>query len=295
KLERLKSLKDTHWVVSAIEHDAVLESFAEVERLGGKVTHIQPDAQGIFSAESVLHALRPETVLLSIGWVNNEIGVVQPLRDISRTVLQKNPDILIHSDAGQGPLYLAPHVHTLGVDLLSLGSNKLYGPHGVGALYLSNRVQIASILYGGKQERGLRPGTENVALAVGFAAALTAVGKERNSAREKLKKIRDELAKKIQDKIPDVVINGKLERALPHMLNISVPGIDAEYVTLVLGQKGISVSTKSACREGEEGRSHVIYALGDAKSPVGLKKEERSENTIRISLGRDTSARDLMK
>jgi cysteine desulfurase len=286
-LNKEDDVEGTHWVVSAIEHDAVLQSFAEIERLDGEITHVYPDKNGIISPETVANVVRENTVMVSVGWANNEIGVVQPLRDISRAVLAKNPKVLIHSDAGQAPLYIAPQVHTLGVDLLALGSNKLYGPHGAGALYISNRVQATNILHGGKQERGLRPGTENVALAAGFAAALAETSKRRDAEKKRLKKLRDNFASEIVARIPDAVVNGDPDRTLPHMLNISIPNIDAEYVTLALSQKGVSISTKSACREGEESQSHVVAALS--------QEEWRAQNSLRFSLGRETVARDLAK
>jgi cysteine desulfurase len=284
-LERAGRIQGTHWVVSAIEHDAVLESFSEIERLGGEVRHIEPNTAGVITKEGVLDAIQPNTILVSIGWANNEIGIVQPLREIARAIKEKNADILLHSDAGQAPLYISPQVHTLGVDLLSLGSNKLYGPHGIGALYISNRVAAASLVVGGKQERGLRAGTENVALAAGFAASFKKVAHERDREKLRLKNLRDELMRLIVAKVPDVIVNGDIERVLPHMLNVSIPHIKSEYVTLSLDQAGIAVSTKSACREGENDFSHVVRTLGgDAW---------RAKNTLRFSLGHETRESDI--
>ncbi len=285
-LEYADRMKGSHWVVSAIEHDAVLESFAEIERLGGIVSHVQPNEKGVITVEAVQKALKAETVLISIGWANNETGVIQPLREIARAARAVNENIVVHSDAGQAPLYIAPHVHTLDVDLLSLGSNKLYGPHGIGALYISNRVNMKNILHGGKQERALRPGTENVALAAGFAEAVRSVAKERDTEKKRLCDLRDKLANEIEKNIPGVVINGDTGRALPHMLNISIPNIKSEYVTLALDRDGVAVSTKSACREGEESRSHVISAMAD--------ENWRAENTLRFSLGRETRSGDIL-
>jgi cysteine desulfurase len=287
KLQMKGQFEGSHWIVSSIEHSAVLESFAEIERLGGTVTHIDPNEKGIFDIATVLQAVRPETVFLSIGWANNEIGVVQPIRDISRAVKEKDSKIVIHSDAGQAPLYLSPQVHTLGVDLMSFGSNKLYGPHGVGSLYVATNTELAPIVLGGGQERGLRSGTENVALAAGFAAAFTQVARERESEARRLRELRNAFAKEIGEKIPGVIINTDLRHSLPHMLNISIPDIQGEYVALALDRAGISISTKSACAEGDAKRSHVVATLGG--------DEWRAENTLRFSLGRDTRARDLMK
>lgn len=281
----------THWVVSSIEHASVLDAFSEVERLGAKVTHVDPDERGIIQPELIARALRPETVLLSVGWANNELGVIQPLSSIASIVREHEAKyrgtVLFHSDAGQAPLYLSTSAHSLGVDLLALGSNKLYGPHGIGALFLSKRAEIAGVLLGGKQERRLRAGTENVALAHGFAASYETIAKERKSESERLSTLRDTLWKIISAALPDAIVNGDTRHALPHMLNISVPGVSSEYVTLSLDQTGIAISTKSACREGEESRSHAVEALGG--------ENWRAENTFRFSLGRDTRAADIKK
>lgn len=280
-------LSTTHWLVSAIEHPSVLECFMEIERLGGKVTHIDPDKRGVITVEAVLSALKKNTVFVSIGWANHEIGVVQSIRDIARAVRAENETIIFHTDAGQAPLYLASHVHTLGVDLMTLDSGKLYGPRGVGALYLSNRVELASVFMGGSQERGLRPGTENVALAAGFATAFALIARMRKDEVLRIEKLRDHLAREIEKSIPGAVINGDLRRTLPHMLNISIPKIQSEYVTLSLDAVGISVSTKSACKEGEVRKSHVVDALGG--------DSWRAENTLRFSLGRETRERDIQR
>ena len=296
-----RTLHGTHWIVSAIEHDSVLQSFVEVESMGGTVSLVEPNEKGIITPETVARLLRRETVFVSLGWANNEIGVIQPLSKIARAIrdhdARHGSSITFHSDAGQAPLYLPSVVHSLGVDLLSLGANKLYGPHGIGALYVGKNATLASITVGGKQERGLRAGTESVALAAGFAASFEKVARERDTESKRIEKIRDEFAKKLQAKIPDLIVNGDLTHALPHILNVSIPNIQSEYVTLALDAAGIAVSTKSACREGEENRSHVVFALGDAneESSVALAKGERSRNTLRFSLGRETSAGDLAR
>ena len=215
-----------------------------------------------------------------------------------------NTTILLHSDAGQAPLYRSPQVHSLGVDMFSLGSGKLYGPRGIGCLYISNRASLHSTVFGGGQERGLRSGTEDVALAVGFASALDAVTFEREAESKRLRLLRDTFAASLrqgfggQARDLGIVINGDLKHSLPHMLNISVPGErTGEYIVLALDHAGVALSTKSACREGEA-LSHVVLALGDGKSAassVVLTKEERARNTLRFSLGRDTTEKELKR
>ena len=277
-------LAKTHWIVSSIEHPSVLECFSEIERLGGVVTHIDPEMHGLVTVDSVLSAVRSTTMLVSIGWANGEIGTVQPLREIAHA-LRAHPHVLLHTDAGQAPLYLAPQVHTLGVDMMTLDSGKLYGPRGVGALYLSNRLQLAPILFGGAQERGLRPGTENPILATGFAEALAAAGAERHVEERRLFSLRSLFLTKVLT-IPGTLVNGE-KRVLPNIVNISVPGIQSEYMTLSLAARGIAISTKSACREGNNRRSHVVESLGG--------EAWRAENTLRFSFGRETTEHDLMR
>lgn len=171
---------------------------------------------------------------------------------------------------------------------MSFGSNKLYGPHGIGALYVATGTELASIVVGGGQERNLRSGTENVALAAGFAKAFEMISRERNDESRRLEKLRAKFAHEIAARIPSVIINTPLKHSLPHMLNISIPNIQSEYVTLALDRAGIAVSTKSACAEGGAKASHVVAAL----IPSGAEGW-RAENTLRFSLGRETRLSDL--
>lgn len=282
--------KDTHWIVSAIEHSSVLACFNHIEEMGGAVSRIVPDSRGIISAQAIQKELRAETVFVSVGWANNEIGTIQPLSAIGQVLREyenKNgAKIIFHTDVGQGPLYQPLQVHSLRADLLSFGSAKLYGPHGIGALFVGNRAELAPIILGGGQERELRSGTENVALAVGFAEALAQTARERDSEAKRLTKLRNQLAEGLVARISGVLINGDLRHALPHMLNVSIPEVDTEYLMLALDQAGIAVSTKSACNEGDS-KSHVVEALGG--------EEWRVENTLRFSLGRDTTASEIKK
>ena len=216
-----RTLSGTHWLVSSIEHTSVLQCFAEIERMGGTISYIEPDERGIILPEAVRNALRPATVFVSVGWANNEIGIIQPLADIARVLRTyesgNGSSVIFHADAGQAPLYAATSVHSLGVDLLCLGSNKLYGPHGIGCMYVSDRTRLAPVILGGAQERGLRAGTESVALAAGFAAAFTIVVDERERESKRLKKLRDTFADELIEKIPglclfEVARNGSVFR-----------------------------------------------------------------------------------
>ena len=292
RLESLhRTLRGTHWIVSAIEHPSVLECFAEIERQGAEISHIEVDRAGRVRPEALAAALKKETVLVSIGWANHEIGIIQDVSALAHVIHEHEKRmhtvVIFHSDAGQAPLYRAPHVHTLGVDILTLDSGKLYGPRGIGALYVSNRTQLSPILFGGSQERGLRAGTENPALATGFAAALHEIGTDRSVEARRVESLRNELLSVLKKKITDLATNGSPERGVPHILNVSIPQVDCEYLTIALDQKGIAMATKSACREGEEKRSHVIDALQAEKW--------RAAHTIRISLGRETTRADIVR
>ena len=284
-----RSPRNTHWIVSALEHASVSEPFNHIEELGGIVSRIAPNSKGIISPESVQSVLRKETVCVSVGWANNEIGIIQPLGAIGHALREHEEKfktkIIFHTDAGQGPLYLPSQVHSLRVDLFSFGSSKIYGPHGIGALYISNRVDLEPIILGGGQERGLRAGTENVALAAGFAAALSEAAMKRERESKRVQKLRDNLAEELIEIIPGAVVNGDTKRALPHMLNISIPDIQSEYLMLALDRAGVEVSTKSACDEGEAKESHVVAALGG--------EAWRAHSSLRFSIGEDTTSADI--
>lgn len=287
----------THWITTSIEHSAVLEPFAEIERLGGSVTFLDPDARGEIAAAALSRALRPETVFVSIGWANGEVGAVQKLSALARAIraYPRGERIVFHSDAGQAPLYLSPHPHTLGADMLSLGAGKLYGPPPVGLLYARDPSLLAPVMLGGGQEKGLRGGTEKVAAAAGFAAALQAAAAERAAESKRLRLLRDALAKELQSGIPGLVVNGDMRHSLPHILNVSVPFPEdaewrtGEYLALQLDRAGIAVSTKSACDEGRA-ESRVVAALAGPDAPPW-----RTRATIRFSLGRATTASEVRR
>jgi len=279
------SLKNTHWITTEIEHPSVLECFKEIERRGGKVTYLSPNERGAIQPNALKEAIREDTIFISIGWGNNEIGVVQPLHALSKAIKEKNERAIFHTDAGQAPLYFPSIVHGLGVDLLTLDSGKLYGPRGVGGVYKKTHVNIAPLFYGGAQEHGLRPGSENVALAAGFAEAIKEGGEQRESEAKRLSSLRSFFIKEMTKAIQGSVINGDSPIMLPHIVSISIPKIDNEYVTLALDHGGVFISTKSTCLEGEADSSHVIAALRGEKW--------RAKNALRFSLGRETTKSDV--
>jgi cysteine desulfurase len=281
---------ETHWVTSAIEHPSVLACFEHIEAMGGRVSYVGSDGDGRVSAERVYEALTPETRMVSVGWANSEIGVIQPLARIARTLREHKGShkIVFHSDAGQAPLYLGTLITGLGVDLLSLDSGKIYGPRGIGALYRADDVPLQPVILGGLQERGLRAGSGPTALAAGFAAAFEIVARERFAESVRLRKLRDQFME-LLSKAPGAVLNGSSRQRLPHILNVSFPDMDSEYLMLALDHAGVACSTKSACREGEEMHSHVVEALA-ANVPSDAW---RARHTIRFSLGRSTTLVDV--
>ncbi len=292
-MQEAGTLRGSHWIVSAIEHSSVLACFAEVRRMGADVSEVMPDARGIVTPDAVRALVRPETVFVSIGWANGEIGIIQPLSDIARVLRAGEQDagrpehsIIFHADAGQAPVYLSTLAHSLGVDLLSLGANKLYGPHGIGALYVRGTLELSPLLFGGGQERGMWAGTESVALAAGFAAAYSDLVRVRKDESARIRELRDAFAQELLEKVPGLVVNGDPRHSLPHLLDVSIPDVSSEYLVLALDHAGIAVSTKSACREGETA-SHVVEALG--------QEAWRARHTIRFSLGCHTTKADLMK
>ena len=281
----------SHIVVSAIEHPSVLEPVAWLEKQGVKVSRVMPDINGTISARDIERAMTKDTKLVSVGWANSEIGVVQPISKIAATIRDHEKRcgvrVLFHSDAGQAPLYRKGVIGGLGVDLLVLDSGKLYGPRGVGVLFIRHGVNLRPIIFGGGQEKSLRPGTENVALVSGMAAALEASAVDRDVESKRLAKLRTMLIKKIAETLPGAAINTEgAKHVLPHIVNFSIPGIDAEYVALALDHMGVSISTKTSCKEGER-ESAVVVALG--------LEPGRASSALRISLGRSTTARDLEK
>ncbi len=292
---------DMRAVTTNIEHSSVLECFKELEKRGVKVDYAPVEKNGIVDPQKIKKLLKPETVLVSVMYVNNEIGTIQPIKEIAKVIrnFRKNlqprliggqattrnlQPALLHTDACQAPLFLNLNVQELGVDLITIDGQKIYGPKGVGALFIKRGIEIEPILYGGGQESGLRSGTENVPLIVGLGKAIETANKNRIKNGERLSKVRDYGIEKIEEKIPKAVLNGDRIRRLPNNINISIPGIDPEFVVLQLDEKGIICSTKSACLK-DETVSYVIAALGDS--------DKYSKISLRFSLGINTTKKDI--
>jgi cysteine desulfurase len=255
-----------HIVTAAIEHHAVLEAAKRHEH-----TLISSDERGLVSAQAVKKAIRSDTRLVSIALANNELGTVQPLREIAAVVQAEREarlargdttPIYLHSDASQGAGLLDLHVARLGVDMLTLNAGKVYGPKQMGLLWTASHVRLTPQIVGGGQERGIRSGTENVAGTIGFAKAMELADRHRKSEAQRLSKLRDDLQKRLVDTFPDAIISGNQKRRLPGHLHISFPNLDAERLVFALEMRGVLVATGSACAANKGTRSHVLTAIG---------------------------------
>ncbi|MBI2676694.1 MAG: cysteine desulfurase [Candidatus Yanofskybacteria bacterium] len=280
--------KGRHIIVSAIEHLAVLNSCKVLEQEGFKITYLPVGKEGIIDPESVKKAITKSTILISIMQANNEIGTIQPIKEISRIIYEwrKNNNTNLpyfHTDSCQAAGFLNIRPHALGVDLMTFNGAKIYGPKGVGCLYKKSEVGLTPLLFGGSQEKGLRAGTENIALATGLALALEISENRKETEVRRLENYRDWLIGKCLKEIPDVKLNGDAGKRLPNNINLSFRGVDGEMLVLALNQKGFAVSTGSACTTSETGPSHVISAIGTGSD----------WGNIRISLGRGTSQNEL--
>ncbi len=280
-----------HVVVPNIEHHAVLNC-AKLHNH----TLVSADKRGFVSADSVKSAIMAETQLVSVALANNELGTVQPIRDIAQvikserenrlTIGNKTP-IYLHCDASQGVGQLDINVARLGVDMLTLNSGKIYGPKQVGLLWAASHVKLQPLIVGGGQERGLRSGTENVAGAVGFAKALELVLEHRKFEADRLLALRDSLQKKLTDAFPSAIVSGHPKHRLAGHLHMSFPGLDGERLIFILENRGVMLATGSACAANKGTRSHVLTAIG--------LSDEQADGSIRITLGHLSTTENINK
>ena len=275
--------KGRHLITSAVEHQAVLNTCGQLEKEGFEVTRLPVDADGLVDPEELRRSLRPDTSLVSVMLANNEVGVIEPVAELAR--IAREAGALFHTDAVQAMGKIPVDVEDLGVDLLTMSGHKFHGPKGVGALYRRKGTRLLPIMRGGHHERSMRPGTENVPGIVGLAAALEFAAAEQPGEHERLRGLRDRLQAGIIERIPDVQVNGHSDRRLPHLLNVSVLGIEGESMLLTLDVHGIAVSTGSACTSGTLEPSHVLTAMG---IPA-----EIAHGSLRFSLGRMNTTEDV--
>jgi cysteine desulfurase len=279
----LRAAHTSHIITTPIEHSSVLESFQALTHEGYSLTLLPVDAEGRVNPADLDAALRPETGLVSIGLANHELGTIQPIAACSQMTRKRG--VVLHVDAVQATGKLPLDVESLGVDLMSLSAHKMYGPKGVGGLYVRKGTALTPILRGGPQEREKRAGTENVAAAVGFGIAALLAGQELETRAAQLIGLTTQLWQGIQNTVPDVVRNTPQQACLPNTLNVGFPGASGEGLMMGLDLAGIAVSTGSACAAGSVEPSHVLLALG--------RDVAAAKSAIRFSLGRDTSEQDI--
>lgn len=272
-----------HIITTRVEHPAILECCRRLEKEGFEVTYLPVTNEGLVDIATLESAIRSDTILISVMHANNEVGTIQPLEEIGRLAAEK--DIYLHTDAVQSVGKISTDVNKLGVDLLSLSAHKLYGPKGVGALYIRKGTRLESIIQGGGHERGLRSGTENIAGIVGLARAADLASREMVSEAKRLTDLRDKLAKMVLNNVKEAWINGTMKMRLPGNLNFGFKYVEGESLLLFLDSKGINVSTGSACSSHKLEPSHVLLSLG-------LKPEE-CHGSLRITLGRSNTMEEV--
>jgi cysteine desulfurase len=276
-----------HIITSAIEHHAVLHSVEQLEREGFDATYLPVDDQGFVRPEDLAAALRPDTTVVSIMYANNEVGTIEPLRDLVAAVKDFDRHIVFHSDAVQAAGALDLNVDALGVDMLSIAAHKFYGPKGVGALYVRPRTPFLGQLLGGSQERNRRAGTEDIPGACGLAKALQLASANQEARNAHLRELRDYLWRELPQRLPGVRVTGPLdpEQRLPNSFSCCLEGVEGEAVLIQLDLNGISASSGSACTTGSLEPSHVLTAMG-----VPL---EIARASLRITLGKDNTMADI--
>jgi cysteine desulfurase len=279
--------RGNHIVTSQIEHHAVLHTVEQLEREGFRATYLPVDGDGVVDLRALEEAVGPETVLVSVMAANNEVGTIEPLSEVARIAKTKNPNVVVHTDAVQaaGAIDITPS--KLGVDLLSIAAHKLYGPKGVGLLYIKNRTPWQPMLLGGSQEKERRAGTENLAGIAGLAAAMKLAWEEMADRNAHVRRLRDRLLYEIPERIPDTVITGPTEpqRRLPNSFSCCFRNVEGESVLLALDLADVAASSGSACTTGSMEPSHVLTAMGI--------DPDLAHASLRLTLGASNTDADI--
>ena len=282
-IAQLLKNKGNHIITSKTEHHAVLHTCEYLETKGFKVSYLKPDQYGMISPQSVEEAITNETILISIMHVNNEVGTINPIVKIGQVA--KDHNILFHTDAVQSFGKLSLDVSKQPIDLLSFSGHKIYGPKGIGGLYIRKGIQLEKLLHGGEHERNRRAGTENIPCIIGMAKAVEIYAERIEDDHIHLFKLREAFYKKIKQAIPRIQLNGHPTERLPGNLNLSFEGVEGESLLLSLDLKGVAASSGSACTSGSIESSHVLLAMGI--------KPELAQASIRFSLGRGNTMEDI--
>lgn len=275
--------KKDHIITSVVEHHAVLETTKFLEKRGVKVTYLPVDKYGMVDPDDVRKALTAKTALISVMHANNEVGTIEPVAEIGR--IAGEAGVYFHTDAVQTAGHIGVDVEKLGVNLLSISGHKLYGPKGVGILYIRKGTRIAPFMHGGEQEKRRRAGTENVPGIVGLGVAVELAQGELEEEARRLTQLRDRLAQGLKERIEDINFNGHPVKRLPNNVNICVAYVEGESMALNLDLEGICASTGSACSSASSEPSHVLSALG--------LPPEQAHGSLRFTLGKWTTDRDI--
>lgn len=276
--------KGKHIITSAIEHHAILSACEYLEKHGFRVTYLGVDEEGHVSPEDVENAITEDTILVSIMTANNEIGTIEPIREISEVC--KKHKVIFHTDAVQAIGHMKIDVADLGVDMLSLSAHKFHGPKGMGVLYIRNGIRIDNLIHGGGQERGKRAATENVAGMAGLAKALEIANTDLDQKVDKMRRLRDKLISGIEKSVPYARLNGpRDDTRLCNNVNFSFKYIEGESILMLLDMKGIAASSGSACASGSLDPSHVLLAIG--------LPHEIAHGSLRLSVGEDTTEEEV--
>lgn len=277
--------KGNHVITSVIEHHAVLHTCEYLAKNGFEVTYLKVNEDGLIDLEELKKAIRPTTILISIMFANNEIGTIQPIKEIGE--IAKENKILFHTDAVQAIGHVEIDVNELNIDLLSLSGHKIYGPKGIGALYIRKGVKIKPLFHGGAQERNRRAGTENVPAIVGLGKAIELISEEMKYDNKRIMKLRDALIEGVLEAIPYARLNGSLTNRLPGNVNISFEFIEGESLLLLLDMQSVFASSGSACTSGSLDPSHVLLSIG--------LPHEKAHGSLRMSLGKDNTMEEILK
>jgi cysteine desulfurase len=280
---RANKTKGRHIVTQLTEHHAVLDSCIALEKEGFDITYLPVDRHGLVSPERLKAAIRQDTILVTIMYANNEIGTVQPIAELSRIAHERG--VAFHTDACQAGGQLDVNVQRLGADMMTLNGSKIYGPKGVGMLYLKRGIKLEPVIHGGGQEGGLRSGTENVPGIIGFAKALELAQAERDVESKRLTGLRDRLIEGIIERVPKSFLNGHPTQRLSNNVNVSILDIEGEAMILHLNDAGICASTGSACTSRSLEPSHVIRAIG--------LPYEAAHGSLRFTLGKENTQADV--
>ncbi len=275
--------KGKHIITSRIEHHAVLHTCEYLEKMGARVTYLDVDSEGLVDPGQLERAIRPDTILISVMAANNEVGTIQPVKEIGEIAAAHG--ILFHTDAVQAYGHLPLAVQECHIDLLSASAHKFNGPKGAGFLYVGKKAGIRSFIHGGQQERGRRAGTENVPGIVGMAAAARRAHEHMKEREQKERMLRDYLIGRIEAEIPDVALNGHRIRRLPNNVNFSFAGMEGETMLIMLDMAQICASAGSACTSGAVDPSHVLLAMGLSK--------ERARGSLRLTLSEENTREEL--